>query len=77
MKVVYIVGITFLVLLMFIYQWPRIQSGERREKAAFAALTVMGWGIATMYIMFPTMTSPAKIIDFLLVQLRNIVTSPF
>ncbi|PAK53844.1 hypothetical protein [Paenibacillus sp. 7541] len=63
MKVVYIVGITFLVLLMFIYQWPRIQSGERREKAAFAALTVM--------------TSPAKIIDFLLVQLRNIVTSPF
>ncbi|PJN54407.1 hypothetical protein PAEVO_11280 [Paenibacillus sp. GM2FR] len=77
MKVVYIVGITVLVLLMLFYQLPRIKSAERKEKAAFATLTGMGWVIASMYIIFPTMTSPAKIIDFLLVQLRNIIMSPF
>ncbi|MBX4149105.1 hypothetical protein [Paenibacillus lautus] len=69
MKGVYIVSITVVAILMFIYQWPKIKSTEVKEKAAFATITVIGWGAAIIYIIFPNMGSPAKIIDFIIVQL--------
>jgi multisubunit Na+/H+ antiporter MnhB subunit len=77
MKGVYIVSITVVVILMCIYQWPKIKSTEIKEKAAFATLTVIGWVVAVIYVIFPNMDSPAKIVDFIIIQLRNIILSPF
>lgn len=72
MKAVYIVSITTLVILMFIFQWPKIKATEKKEKAAFVTLTVLGWAIAVFYVIFPSMPSPAKIVDFTLMQISNI-----
>jgi multisubunit Na+/H+ antiporter MnhB subunit len=72
MKWVYIVSITTLVILMFIFQWPKIKTVEKNEKIAFITLTVLGWAIAIFYVIFPSMPSPAKIVDFTLMQISNI-----
>ncbi|MEK4149360.1 hypothetical protein NST02_20080 [Robertmurraya sp. FSL W8-0741] len=71
MKAVYIVSITTLVILMFIFQWPKIKATEKKEKAAFVTLTAIGWAIAVFYVIFPSMPSPAKIVDFTLMQISN------
>lgn len=52
MKWVYIVSITALVILMFIFQWPKIKTVEKNEKIAFITLTVLGWAIAIFYVTF-------------------------
>ncbi|SFM29410.1 hypothetical protein SAMN04487943_11272 [Gracilibacillus orientalis] len=77
MKGVYIVSITAVVMWMFIYQWPKIESTKVKEKIAFATLTIIGWVVSIIYIIFPNATSPAKIVDFILIQLKNIILALF
>ncbi|MBO0993184.1 hypothetical protein [Bacillus sp. SD088] len=71
MKGVYIFCVTAVVVLMFIYQWPKIQSTEIKEKLVFSSLTLTGWSLAVAYIIFPNMDSPAKIVDYVLTSLRS------
>lgn len=76
MKGVYIGSVTVVVVLLFLYQWPKMKSNDRKEKAAFATITMIGWAAAVVYIIFPEMTSPAKVLDFILVQVRNFIFGP-
>lgn len=73
MKGVYIVSITATVLLIFIFQWKKLKNAEMKEKAAVASIMVIGWAAAVLYVIFPKMSSPAKMLDFILVQLRNMI----
>ncbi|GIP17947.1 hypothetical protein J40TS1_35890 [Paenibacillus montaniterrae] len=76
MKGVYIGSVTVVVVLLFLYQWPKMKSNDRKEKAAFATIAMIGWAAAVVYIIFPEMTSPAKVLDFILVQVRNFIFGP-
>ncbi|WP_208592394.1 hypothetical protein [Gracilibacillus suaedae] len=77
MKGIYILSITAVVLLIFIYQWPKIESTKVKEKVAFATITIIGWVASIIYIVFPYSTSPAKIVDFILIKLKNIILALF
>lgn len=76
MKGVYIGSVTVVIVLLFLYQWPKMKSNDRKEKAAFATIAMIGWAAAVVYIIFPEMTSPAKVLDFILVQVRNFIFGP-
>lgn len=76
MKGVYIGSVTVVVVLLFLYQWPKMKSNDRKETAAFATIAMIGWAAAVVYIIFPEMTSPAKVLDFILVQVRNFIFGP-
>lgn len=72
MKGVYIFSVTAVAVLLFIYQWSKIKSTEKKEKIVFSSLILIGWSLAVTYIVFPNMDSPAKIMDYILTSLRNI-----
>jgi hypothetical protein len=48
---------------MVLYEWPRLSAKPTREKAAFAVLTAMGWGLAVLLIFFPHLPSPTDLVD--------------
>ncbi|MBP1989996.1 hypothetical protein [Paenibacillus eucommiae] len=63
MKLLAIAAITLLLYMMMLFDWPKIKRHQRREKAAFAAITVFGWGLAVLLIFFPDIHGPSQLID--------------
>lgn len=58
-----ILGATFIVALMVLYEWPKMNPQQKKEKAAFIALAAMGWLLAILLAYFPDMPSPTKLVD--------------
>ncbi|WP_134701155.1 hypothetical protein [Ammoniphilus sp. YIM 78166] len=58
-----IVGATFIVSLMTLYEWPKLNRKQKKEKAAFVALTGMGWLLAILLAHFPELPSPTKVVE--------------
>jgi hypothetical protein len=56
-----IVAVT--VVLMFLYEWPRINRNQKKEKAAFVALTTIGCFLAILHIFYPSMHGLTEWID--------------
>ncbi|WP_314003823.1 hypothetical protein [uncultured Paenibacillus sp.] len=63
MKFAAITGITVLMILMTLYEWPKMNPKQKKEKAAFLALAGMGWMLAVTLIINPDMPGPTQIID--------------
>jgi multisubunit Na+/H+ antiporter MnhB subunit len=63
MKGAAVVGITILVVLIFLYEWPKMKRNQKKEKAAFVALTAMGWVLAVLLVFFPDMPGPTQVIS--------------
>lgn len=38
-----ILGVTFIVLLIVLFEWPRMKDHPRRDKITFAGLLLIGW----------------------------------
>uniref|UniRef100_A0A942T7V0 Uncharacterized protein n=1 Tax=Neobacillus citreus TaxID=2833578 RepID=A0A942T7V0_9BACI len=65
MKVGRILGVTVILVLILLFQWPKLKKNERKVKIAFFSLMVVNWGLAVLLVFFPEMPGPGQFIDFL------------
>jgi multisubunit Na+/H+ antiporter MnhB subunit len=63
MKWVAFLGVTVILVFMTIYEWPKMKGQMKREKLAFAALTMLGWVLAFLLIFYPETPGPTQWID--------------
>ncbi|MDM5154508.1 hypothetical protein QUF88_11880 [Bacillus sp. DX1.1] len=63
MKWITIAGITACVVLITLYEWPKMDRNQKREKAVFVILTAMGWLLAILLLFFPDMPGPTQMIS--------------
>jgi CDP-diglyceride synthetase len=61
MKWLYVLGLIAVVVLMTLYEWPRIKG--KREKMAYSVLTLIGLQLSILFLLFPDIPGPAKLID--------------
>lgn len=62
MKIVAVLGITIIVALMALFQIARLDPQKhKKEKAAFWALTAVGWLLAILLVFFPDMPGPKQL----------------
>ncbi|MFP3121912.1 hypothetical protein OH784_03820 [Ectobacillus funiculus] len=59
----FIVGITLVVLLMSLYEWPRINSKQKKEKLVFIMLVVAEWLLAIFLLFNPHFPGPTKMME--------------
>ncbi|MCM3569766.1 hypothetical protein [Neobacillus mesonae] len=55
----------FIIFLMILYQWPQLKKSQKRDKAAFLSLSFAGLLLAILLIMFPDISGPTQMIDWL------------
>ncbi|MEH7112470.1 hypothetical protein V7124_08805 [Neobacillus niacini] len=65
MKVVGILGLTVILLFIFLIQRPGLKKSGKRVKMAFFSIMVMNWVLAVLLVIFPEMPGPGQLVDFL------------
>ncbi|MEW9670623.1 hypothetical protein [Ammoniphilus sp. 3BR4] len=68
-----VLGITLVVALMALYEWPKMHPKQKKEKAAFIALVAMGWVLGVLLVFFPDMPGPTNLIETLFKPLGKIL----
>lgn len=63
MKWVTILGITVCAALIVVYEWPKLNQNQKKEKTAVVTFTAMGWLLAILLLFFPEMPGPTQIIE--------------
>lgn len=65
MKVVPLFISTLIIACMFLFQWPKLNQNQKKEKAAFITLTLFGWLLINFLFIFPNTPGPTEFIDFM------------
>ena len=56
-----VLGVTVIVVIMILYEWPKMNPEQKREKATFIGLLAMGWLLGVLLVFFPDMPNPSKL----------------
>jgi multisubunit Na+/H+ antiporter MnhB subunit len=64
MKAAFILGTLVLVAFIFLYEWPRINRTQKKEKAVFIVLLSLGTILAIVLIWNPDLPGPTQMIDY-------------
>ncbi|PYI57336.1 hypothetical protein [Paenibacillus flagellatus] len=56
-------GITLLAAAVFLWDWPRWSRMPPKQRAAFAAMTALGWGLGVWLAFDPKLPGPTQLID--------------
>ncbi|GLH65168.1 hypothetical protein [Parageobacillus sp. G301] len=65
MKIVFILGTLVLVALIFLYEWPRINRTQKKEKVVFVVLLSLGTILAIVLIWNPDLPGPTQMVDYI------------
>ncbi len=65
MKAGFILGTFVLVVLIFLYEWPRINRTQKKEKVVFIVLLSLGTILAIVLIWNPDLPGPTQMIDYI------------
>jgi multisubunit Na+/H+ antiporter MnhB subunit len=65
MKAVFILGTLVLVALIFLYEWPRINRTQKKEKVVFVVLLSLGTILAIVLIWNPDLPGPTQMVDYI------------
>lgn len=63
MKWAAIIGVSLIVLLMALYEWPKMNRNQKKEKAAFVIISALGWLNVVLLIFNPEMPGTRRIIE--------------
>jgi multisubunit Na+/H+ antiporter MnhB subunit len=61
-----ILGLTIFVSFMFLYEWPKMNHKQEKEKAAFIVLVVMGLLLGVLLVFFPDLPGPTQLFETIL-----------
>ncbi|MFP3125246.1 hypothetical protein OH784_21405 [Ectobacillus funiculus] len=59
----FVIGITLVVVLMILYEWPRMNPNQKKEKSVFIILIAMEWALAILLLFFPDLPRPEQMIE--------------
>lgn len=65
MKIGLILGTLVLVALIFLYEWPRINRTQKKEKAVFVVLLSLETILAIVLIWNPDLPGPTQMVDYI------------
>ncbi|WMT18956.1 hypothetical protein [Parageobacillus toebii] len=65
MKIGLILGTLVLVALIFLYEWPRINRTQKKEKVVFVVLLSLGTILAIVLIWNPDLPGPTQMVDYI------------
>jgi hypothetical protein len=51
------------VIGMILYEWPKLNKNQKKEKAAFLTLTAIGCFLAILIIFFPSLPGPTQLVE--------------
>ncbi|SDM84368.1 hypothetical protein SAMN04488137_2201 [Fictibacillus solisalsi] len=52
-----------MVVLLILYEWPKMGQHQKKEKTAFVTITAMGWLLAILLLFFPDLQGPTQMIE--------------
>jgi hypothetical protein len=64
MKWVSVMGITLIVLVIFLLEWLKIKH-LRKEKAAFSAFMILGYLLAVALVFYPDLPGPTQMFEMI------------
>ncbi|MBO8162916.1 MAG: hypothetical protein H0Z34_04235 [Brevibacillus sp.] len=70
MIVAAVLGITVVLAVITLCEWPNLKQSGKKEKMAFAAITVIGGIMAVLYAINPDLPGPTQWIDAVFNPLR-------
>jgi ABC-type Co2+ transport system permease subunit len=73
MKLASVFGITIVVVLMTLYEWPKINREQKKEKVAFVSLSGAGWFLAVLLVYYPDIPGPTDLIDMIFRPLGRVL----
>ncbi|MED1472732.1 hypothetical protein [Bacillus salipaludis] len=65
MKWLEVIGITVCVVLIILFEWPKMEQNQKKEKTAFVTITAVGWILGILLLFFPDMPGPTQMIEIL------------
>jgi hypothetical protein len=65
MKVLEILGITVFLLLLYLYERPKLKENGQKVQNTFLTFIVFDWFLAGILILFPKIPGPGQLIDFI------------
>ncbi|HET7580792.1 MAG TPA: hypothetical protein VFK33_16055 [Bacillales bacterium] len=60
MNILFCIGLTVIILLMAIYEWPKMEKQQKKERKAFIILSGLGWLLGVYLIYFPHSNGPTQ-----------------
>ncbi|WP_028782358.1 hypothetical protein [Thalassobacillus devorans] len=66
-------GVSIVVLLIILYEWPKMEENQVKEKRLFIVLVFGTWVIAGMLIFFPDLPGPIDLITYLFSPMEDII----
>jgi multisubunit Na+/H+ antiporter MnhB subunit len=73
MKWVEVSGYVVVLVLMVLYDWPKMTQQMRREKIAYGFLIVFGAILAVLLVFYPEMPGPTKLVDAVYKPLVSVI----
>ncbi|MFS0820361.1 hypothetical protein [Bacillus sp. 1P02SD] len=65
MRIGGVLGVTVILVLIFLYQWPKLKKSGRKGRMVFFSLMLLNWILAILLVNFPEMPGPGQLIDFI------------
>ncbi len=65
MKILGILGVTTLLVLIYLSQWPLLKENDKKVKISFLSLMLINWILSVLLVIFPEMPGPGQLIDFI------------
>ena len=65
MKAGFMLGTLVLAALIFLYEWPRINRTQKKEKVVFIVLLSLGTILAIVLIWNPDLPGPTQMVDYI------------
>lgn len=65
MKIISVLLIIVIAALIALYEWPRINEGQKKEKRVFGALMLGAVTLAILVVYFPEMPGPTELVQLI------------
>jgi multisubunit Na+/H+ antiporter MnhB subunit len=58
-------GITLLTACIILFDWPKIERKQKKEKISFVILLTLGWCLSILLVYQPELPGPTKFVDII------------
>lgn len=65
MKIGRVIGVTVILVFIFLAGWPKLKQSGKSARIAFFSLMAIDWLLAVALIFFPELPGPGQFIDFI------------
>ena|GEM_PF-482794 len=68
-----LISIFVVSVCVVLFQWPRIPPAQKKERAAFIGLTLIGWLLGSFLTLYPDTPGPGHWMDMLFKPLSEML----